>query len=100
MLDNWDYENIVYGSKGLSDIYKRTWIKADGTKELILGVFDPHFPDARAQYLQERVHAIGFVQERTFTENEITNNIKLYANDRFLSSEEIRKLWPLNVPST
>ncbi len=91
--DFYDYMNILYGSQGLDDVYKREWIEKDGSKKLIKGVFDHEHPDPRAHILQERVHAIGFIDEKNFNEDEILTQLKLYPNKKFTNLQKIRDLW-------
>lgn len=89
-----DYINFLFGNEKFPDEYKRYWDK-DGQKELIRGLLDENHPDPRSKILKENIHAIGFVKEKNYTLGEISSVIKLYANPRFMSHEEIRKLWPL-----
>ncbi|MBL9029644.1 MAG: HipA N-terminal domain-containing protein [Caedimonas sp.] len=94
--DDGDYLNILYGSKSLPDVYKRFWVNDKKEKQIIVGIFDPDHPNPCSRDLQKRVHAVGFINEKNFTENEIKNGIKLYHNPTlFNSSEEIRQAWLL-----
>lgn len=92
-----DYMNVLYGSQGLDDFYKRVWIAEDGTKELLKGILDTNHPDPRSKILQARVHAIGFISEKVFNKNEIMTQLKLYPNLQFTNVQEIRDLWPLRI---
>lgn len=95
LSDFGDFLNILYGSGNLPDSYQRAWINKDGKKELIRGLFDEEYPDARSQYLRKRIHAIGFVKEKSYERNEIKSAIKLYANPELITNkEQMRNLWP------
>jgi HipA-like protein len=87
-----DYINILYGSKDLPDEYKRWWKNKNEIKEPIIGIFDPNYPDSRSKYLQQRVHAVGFIYEKSFMPGELNSSIVLYANTKS-NTENIRKLW-------
>jgi HipA-like protein len=98
-VSDWgDYWNILYGSANLPDEYKRWWINPRNkkSKELIRGIFDPEYPNLRCRYLQERIHAVGFVNEKKFTDGELTRTLTLYGNPLFFArQEDVRHLWPL-----
>ena len=95
-----DCHNIVYGSYGLPDQDKRDWI-VDGRKAPFIGVFDPSHPDPRSESLQNRVHAIGFINESKFIDSEIRDNLLLYINPNLsdAEAETIKRSWLFQKPA-
>jgi hypothetical protein len=91
--DKWDYQNIVYGSKILTDIeygaYVRYWYNRKQDKiEMIKGVFDLDHTNSKTKILQARVHAIVFIKEN-FEENKV--KIYLYTNPQFEKIKDVIK---------
>jgi hypothetical protein len=98
--DEYDYRNILYGWNKLNDhekeLYGRFFIAENGEKKPILGIFDSSHPDKRAKYLQERIHGVGFICEKTYKHGEIQGRLILFHNPKlFKTREELINLWPI-----
>ena len=90
ILDCYDYVNIAHGSNCLTNIedgvYCREWKDQNGNNCLIKGLFDSNHPDPRSKYVRENIHILGFVHESDYTENELSEKIKLFYNPLLTSS--------------
>ena len=91
--NEWDYLNIVYGSRVLTSIddgvHVRYWYDPkENKKEMIKGVFDPGHDNPRTKILQEKVHAVVFIKE-DFEKRD--TNINLYVNPKFDGIKDIIK---------
>lgn len=96
--DYFDYINIAYGSKSLlnpkGEFSARYWIDEKGNSTLIKGLFDKDYPDKNARYVRNRIHAIGFVLEKNFSENKLNEEIIFLPNPKFFKNIDVfRKIW-------
>lgn len=46
-----------------------------------------------ARFIQERIHFLGFVREREFQNNEITQKAYYLPNPHMLTNEEAKKIY-------
>lgn len=92
------YKNILYGSHNLPEAYQRWWKDKNNQRNLIVGILDSKYRDfdSRAIDLQEKVHAICFMHEKTFAEGEMNSKDAtiLYANPES-DTTHMREIWPL-----
>jgi hypothetical protein len=97
--DHWDYYEMAYGWRGLPptmrDYLTHFWQNRAGQFEPIKGLFEQDNPLMAAHYVQERIHFLGFVRERTFKEGEIQDWSLLLPNPQLLRSieEQERTYW-------
>jgi transcriptional regulator with XRE-family HTH domain len=95
-----DYKLIAYGNKDVYESHRQYWIDQNGQRNDIKGVFDNDHPDLRSKYIQERIHAIAFIEEKIYSDGEINNKDK---NNKycveFLTNPKLTKkeLWPLSL---
>jgi len=86
-----DYDQIAYGAKGIPPQNLRMlqyWETEPGRLAPIKGLFEPDNPLRAAQYIQERIHFLGFVREQDFFDDEIRAIGYYLANWCFFSNEE------------
>jgi len=93
--DQHDYEQIACGYTSSNQFAPHCW-----NGEIIKGVFEKSNTNLKAaSILQERIHFIGFVNERDYVDNEIKNNTFYALNRNLISDEkilgEIWKAYPL-----
>jgi len=98
--DCFDYFNIVNGSELLLnpkyEFNVRYWIDEKGQSSLIKGLFDKAYPNKNAKNVRNRIHAIGFVLEKDFSNNEMNKKIIFFPNPKFFKSmEAFKKACPL-----
>lgn len=90
--DHYDYYEMAYGSRGLPEqireYHTRFWKNHNGRFEPIKGLFERDNPLAAALYIQQRVHFLGFIRERTFQEWEIRDWSLLLPNPQLLRTKE------------
>ena len=71
-----DYLQIAYGTNGNSlesSWMPRTWPDASGNRMPIKGLFEKTNPLKSAALIQQRIHFLGFVHERQYSEGEIAD---------------------------
>lgn len=93
--DSQDWIHVGLGADFVAhDALRRYW-----RDRPITGVFDPRTKLRGATFARERVHFLGFVNERTFTCNELPSAIEFVANPRlFQEPDEARAAlacWPI-----
>jgi hypothetical protein len=98
--DKADWHQIVYGPHGLEDHFIRFWTDPKtGQRAPILGLFEQNCPLRASSVIQERLHVIGFVCERTFEAGEIKKQAFYFCNPALFENEEqvriVMSHWPL-----
>jgi len=83
--DKEDCHHLAYGGKQLSDLYKIPYIDADGKSRLLKGIFEDH--SYRFQEVKEKIHAVGFILEESYKENEIKTKINLCKNPLLITTK-------------
>jgi len=95
--DEWDRVHVGLGGNYVSDFHRRYW-----KGNLISGVFSPETKLRGANEARERLHFIGFVNEKSYAANAIGPAIQFIANPHlFKTPEEARAAlagWPLGEP--
>jgi hypothetical protein len=95
--DEWDRVHVGLGGKHVSQFHRRYW-----KENLISGVFSPETKLRGAPEARERVHFIGFVNEKDYADGAIGPAIQFIANPNlFKTPEEARAAlagWPLGEP--
>jgi len=86
--DEIDYHHIAYGGKNLDDPYKRHF-KKDSDQNLVRGVFEESYPD---ETVRNKIHALGFISEKNYTENEIKNRTILLINPTLNLQDSEKKM--------
>jgi hypothetical protein len=61
------------------------------------GLYVPGYPDIRAPLLQERIHGIGFVNEKHFGPNGVLDQTTYYPNLNLLTVEDFCSLFPKSL---
>jgi hypothetical protein len=94
-----DYGQIAYGPAGVNhegNVYM--WHNPATKKaEPVKGLFQPENPLRGARLIQERVHFLGFVVERMFSDGEIPRVMRTFANPHLLSDDqEAGAAWTTN----
>lgn len=98
--DRVDWHHIAYGPYGLEEHFIRFWTDPKtGQRTPILGLFDPNCPLVASRVIQERLHFIGFVCERTFETGEIKERAFYCCNPALFGNKEqvwmVISHWPL-----
>jgi hypothetical protein len=98
--DKADWRQIAYGPHGLEDHLIRFWTNPKtGQSAPIRGLFEKNCPILAARVIQERLHVIGFVCERTFEPGEIKEQAFYCCNSALFEDEEkvktVMSQWPL-----
>ena len=91
------YRQIAYGAQDA--IVNREWVGEfwqgpSGKREPIKGLFEASNTRPAAQLIQERIHFLGFINERQYREGEIRNidpNIMHYFANPYLFSTEAKE---------
>ena len=95
--DEWDRVHVGLGGKHVSQCHRRYW-----KGNLISGVFSPETKLRGAGEARERLHFIGFVNEKAYAANAIGPAIQFIANPNlFKTPGEARAAlagWPLGEP--
>ncbi|MGC2775393.1 MAG: hypothetical protein WA418_07100 [Bradyrhizobium sp.] len=95
--DEWDRVHVGLSGKYVSEFHRRYW-----KGKLISGVFSPETKLRGAGEARERLHFIGFVNERSYAANAIGPSVQFIANPHlFKTPEEARAAlarWPLGEP--
>ena len=90
--DAHDYRHITYGVDGLPaedrEFLIRWWTSPDGKREPIKGLFEKGNPMKAAQFVQQRIHFIGFVEEKEYREGEIVEASLYLSNPWLFPSDE------------
>jgi hypothetical protein len=88
--DIFDYRQMAYGPSGIPADHAwmiHYWEKEPGKLVPIAGLFEKSNPLRAAPFVQERIHFLGFVREREYTDGEIASTAYYLANPHRLSSE-------------
>lgn len=88
IADKYDYDFIAFGKNRVpNDLYVRYW-----NGEPIKGIFEIGNPLRGIDTLRERIHFVGFVNEKTFGAGEFRSQIYYVVNPHLFKSEyEARK---------
>lgn len=99
--DKADRMHIAVDGKQVPPVFRRYWGKEDDRK-LITGVFSAETKLRGATEARERLHFIGFVNEKTYEDGAIGASIQFVGNPNiFRTPEEAHdalKGWPLGEP--
>ena len=101
--DRVDYLQIAYGPTGVPSDCKELIHCWDNKP--IRGLFEklPEHPAKAAELLQKRIHYLGFIAEKEYTEHEISNRALWLPNRHLIShafEEEIERTFPLSEKQT
>jgi len=98
--DVFDWNHLAYGASGVPVEYVQFWTNPKtGQRTPIAGLFESHCPLRGGDVLRSRIHAIGFVCEKSYGPGEITTktiyrcNPGLFANES--SAQAAMSTWPL-----
>jgi hypothetical protein len=99
-----DWHQIAFGPAGLEAHLVKHWVNPKtGKATPISGLFQPSCPLLAAPTVQERIHFIGFICERTFGENEIQERTFYCCNPALFENEAAARAamerWPLKRAS-
>jgi hypothetical protein len=86
-----DYRQMAYGAAGIPPEYSwaiHYWESEPGRPEPIKGLYEIGNPLRAACYVQDRIHFLGFVREREFYDNEMSEKGYYLANWHLFSTEE------------
>ncbi|OGP80685.1 MAG: hypothetical protein A2Z08_10690 [Deltaproteobacteria bacterium RBG_16_54_11] len=89
--DRHDYEHIACGYDAQNNPFPpHCW-----NGEIIKGIFDSSNTKLKAAHiLRERIHFIGFITEKNYTEGEIKNNTFYAVNCNLITNKEtLNKIW-------
>ena len=87
--DRHDYKAIIEGGDPFQNPATKQW-------EEIKGIFDPLHPDTRTKFLQERIHGVGFLNEKNYIDEEIEEILELFPNPNlFNNTMNLNKIFPL-----
>jgi hypothetical protein len=75
----------------------------NGKRTLVTGVFNPRTKLKGAEIVRERLHLLGFVNEREFKADSFGGSVQFVANPYLIKTEEearaIANAWPLKASS-
>ncbi|MBX9586559.1 MAG: hypothetical protein K2X50_04805 [Gammaproteobacteria bacterium] len=99
--DVWDFVNIAYGSKCLLDVDQgflcRAWLE-NNRREWVKGVFEKNHPEEKCKFIRERIHAVGFIAEKVYNEQEFLKELKIFWNPHLFDSKEtFRSILPYGL---
>lgn len=86
-MDKWDERQILYGPDAVPP--KCRFFLDDVA---IQGLFEKTHPNPKSQILSERIHAIGFSNEKTFNTQDFMPNLRLYVNPNLPDAPKLRDL--------
>lgn len=81
---------MAYGAGGVPPELKwmvHYWEVEPGRLEPIVGLFEETNRLRASRFIRERIHFLGFVREREYTDNEIGNTASYLANPHLFASE-------------
>uniref|UniRef100_A0A7C3ZDG7 Uncharacterized protein n=1 Tax=Desulfobacca acetoxidans TaxID=60893 RepID=A0A7C3ZDG7_9BACT len=97
--DKANWRQIMYGPHGLGELTSFWKNPGTGQSEPIRGLFEKNCPARASRVIQERLHFIGVVCERTFEAGEIKERSCYYCNPALFENEEEARIvlshWPL-----
>jgi hypothetical protein len=97
--DKANWRQIMYGPHGLGELISFWKNPGTGQSEPIRGLFEKNCPARASRVIQERLHFIGVVCERTFEAGEIKERSCYYCNPALFENEEEARIvlshWPL-----
>lgn len=102
--DQWDYRQIAYGHAGIPQSHPHRpflvqyWTGKNGLREPIKGLFEEGNPTTGTQVLQDRMHYLGFVNEKEYKEGYIPNQSRYFANWHFFKRGEEEKIFNDHFP--
>lgn len=92
--DKFDYREIAFGEDGLDGkLSSHHWPDKEGQKRPIKGIFDKNNPLEAMKTVQERIHFIGFVNERKYGAGDMRAQIYFCANNLLFNEDEARGLF-------
>lgn len=102
--DHGDWGHLTYGAVGRHPAQIHAWTDPKtGIRAPILGLYEANNPTESARVIRERVHAIAFINERTYAAGEIKQGLYICANPTLFRDEEAARLalatFPLGSPA-
>jgi hypothetical protein len=94
LLENtgyYDYLQIAYGAKGLRPEHECPvyfWKDRNGTFLPIKGIFEEDNPLKGSTILQQRIHFLGFVNEKEYGLGELLNQIQYFPNPNLFDNDK------------
>jgi hypothetical protein len=100
-----DWCQMIHGPVGLEQCLVKYWTNPKtGERAAIRGLFEQMCPLPAAHIAQQRLHVVGFVCERSFTSDEITERSFYLCNPTLFADEtaarQILSRWPLRSGMT
>lgn len=91
MVDENDLKTIMYGSKCYTGPIYREFIEKNDSHKTILGICDPKYEDQdlRARCFRERIHVVGFINEKKYEKGFINSNIQTFCNPHLTSELDL-----------
>ncbi|REE17740.1 DNA-binding GntR family transcriptional regulator [Paraburkholderia sp. BL27I4N3] len=86
--DAWDYSQIAYGPNRVPRELVHCWLHK-GQWQPIRGLYEPECLGGAAPHLQQRIHFLAFVAEKTYEPNEILEKILLLPNPMLLNDSDL-----------
>jgi hypothetical protein len=93
VVDQFDYRQIAGGAYRIPDAFVQLW--GDGP---IKGLFEIGNPLRAARFVRDRVHFLAFVREWDYTEGEIHEIIRFFANPHLFKDVDDAKLTLSSFP--
>lgn len=88
--DIFDYRQMAYGSAGLPNEHQwkvHYWEVEPGKRKAISGLFEEANRLRAAPLIQQRIHFLGFIREREYTEGEMRSAAYYLRNPHLFASE-------------
>lgn len=87
VVDQFDYRQIAGGAHRIPDAFVQFW-----GDEPIKGLFEVRNPLRAASFVRDRVHFLAFVRERRYSEGEVPEIIRFFANPHLFKDVDEAKL--------
>ncbi len=96
--DKADRVHVALGGDCLPEPFRMYW-EYNGKRTLVTGAFNPRTKSKGADNVRERLHLLGFVNEREFKPESFGGSIQFFINPNLVKTEDearpIADAWPL-----
>jgi len=89
--DGYDYRQMAWGKNGIPPEFVHYSKNDEGNLEHIKGIFEESCPIKSSEYVRERIHFLGFVNEREYKDSEIKNEAFYFFNYHLFKNNDEKK---------
>ncbi|VEG91212.1 hypothetical protein [Legionella spiritensis] len=103
ITDYYDFAIAVYGSNSVKDICDGIFCRQfrnrqTGQLSPLQGIFEETNNHHCSTMIRERIHFVCFIHEKTYTENEIFDEMMVFKNPKYFTSDsDVEKIWPFKI---